>query len=64
MFNIFEGVISGLLFAWILTFFHVNKMLIEVLQPFTTITLTNSTYYVFFILIGVVVGILRAARDV
>lgn len=61
--DIFESVLGGLLFAWILTWFKVDKMLIEVLQPFIEITLTKSTYYCFFVLLGIIIGFIKVIKS-
>lgn len=51
-----SGFIGGLITAWILSWFGVNEMLIEVIQPMTSIILTNSHYYVFIGMIGLFGG--------
>ena len=51
------GFIGGLFVAWILSLFHVNVMIIDVVQPFVkTVVLTNSHYYIAFGLIGLIGG--------
>jgi uncharacterized membrane protein YeaQ/YmgE (transglycosylase-associated protein family) len=51
------GVLGSLLVAWILTFFNVNKMLFEVFEPIAT--LTNSHYYIAFVALGLIIGLIR-----
>ena len=51
------GFVSGLIIAWILSLFGIDHMLIDVVQPFVTITLTTNHYYIFFALIGMLGGI-------
>ena len=52
-----EGFVSGLFTAFILLIFEVNKMLLEVAQPYIKdTTLTDSHYYILFGLIGLVGG--------
>ena len=52
-----EGFIGGLIVAFILSLFGVDKMLIEVIQPFfTAVTLTKSHYYLAFAIIGLIGG--------
>lgn len=53
---VLSGFIGGLITAWFLSLFGVNKMLIEVVQPMTSIILTNSHYYVFIGMIGLIGG--------
>lgn len=53
------GFISGLIVAWILSLFGVDHMLIDVIQPFTAITLTTSHYYIFFALLGALGGAIK-----
>lgn len=49
-----DGFITGLVVAWILSLFGVDKMVVEVLQPFTKVLLTSSHYYMGFALIGLI----------
>lgn len=46
------GFIGGLIIAWILTSFNIDKMILEVFQPFTQIELTTSFYYIGFGFLG------------
>lgn len=50
------GFVGGLIVAWILSLFKINIMFLEVLQPFTSIDLANSHYYVLFGMIGLIGG--------
>ena len=52
------GLISGLIVAWILTLFGVDEFCIEVLQPFTVITLTTDHFYFGMGLIGLIGGMI------
>lgn len=61
--DIFEGILGGLIVAYVLNLFHFGEMLIEVFQPFTVIALTSSTYYCFFGLLGLIIGIIRAIKN-
>lgn len=51
--------IEILITAWFLTWFHIDDMLIKVFQPFVQIQLTNSHYYVTFMLIGFLIEVLK-----
>ena len=51
------GFVSGIIVAWLLSCFNVDKMVLEVVQPFVSMPLTTSHYYVAFGLIGLVSGI-------
>lgn len=49
------GFCSGLIVAWILSFFGVNEIMIEIIQPLVKeIILTDAHYYLFFALIGLI----------
>lgn len=50
------GFVSGLLVAWILTWFDVNIMILEVAQSLIDVNLTTSHYYILFGMIGLVGG--------
>lgn len=50
------GLIAGLMTGWILNCFNVADMVIEVLQPFVSVPLTHSHYYVFLGIVGLVGG--------
>ena len=57
--KIFEGLISGLIVAFILSFFSVDKMVVEVLKSFTSsINWTVSHYYIIMGLIGFAGGLI------
>jgi hypothetical protein len=53
---VLEGFVGGLIVAWILTGFEVDLMLLEVIQPFLDIQLTESHYYILMAMIGLVGG--------
>lgn len=54
-----EGLIEGLIVAWILTLFKVDRICIDVLQPFITqVELTTSHFYFVLGLLGLIGGIL------
>lgn len=50
------GFISGFIVAWILTWFNVHVMVLEVLQPLTSVQLTTAHFYVALGLIGLIGG--------
>lgn len=55
-----SGFLSGLLTAFVLSFFGVDHMFIEVVQIFTLgLPLTTSHYYMFFGFIGLLGGAFR-----
>lgn len=55
-----EGFIGGLIIAWILTLFGIDKMVIEVIQPFVKATvITTSFYYIGFGVIGAIGGFFK-----
>lgn len=52
-----RGIVVGLIVAYILSLFGVNVIILEAVQPFIkTVILTNSQYYVFFGLVGLISG--------
>lgn len=51
-----DGFVGGLIVAWILTWFDVDLMVIEVIQPFIDIQLTTSHYYILIATIGLIGG--------
>ena len=52
-----SGLIEGLIVAWVLVQFDVDKICIEVLQPFVNqCELTTSHFYVVFGFIGFISG--------
>lgn len=50
------GFISGFIVGWILTLFDVHTMILEVLQPLTSVQLTVAHFYVALGLIGLIGG--------
>ena len=53
-----SGLVDGLLVGWILTYFDVDEIAIDVLQPFTDVTLTQSHYYFVLGIIGLISGVI------
>lgn len=54
-----DGIIYGLIVAWILTIFNVDNICINVLQPFfTNVKLTTDHYYFAFGVFGLIAGIM------
>lgn len=53
---ILDGFVGGLFVAWILTWFDVDLMVLEVIQPFIDIQLTTSHYYILIAMIGLIGG--------
>lgn len=53
-----RGFIVGLIIAWILSFFGVNTIILEAIQPFfTQVVLTDSHYYIAFGIAGLINGL-------
>lgn len=51
------GILEGLLVAWILTYFNIDDICIDLLQPFfRTVELTTEHYYLVFGSIGLIAG--------
>ena len=54
-----DGIVDGLIVAWILTIFNVDSICINVLQPFfINVKLTTNHYYFAFGAIGLIAGIM------
>ena len=60
---ILDGFVGGLFVAWILSWFDVDVMLLEVIQPFIEVQLTTSHYYILIAMIGLIGGAFRNARN-
>lgn len=53
-----EGFVSGLFIALLLGMFGVDKMVIEVVQPFVRLPLTPNHFYIALALVGLIGGII------
>lgn len=51
-----EGFVSGFIVGWVLTWFDIDQMVLEVLQPLTSVQLTIAHFYVALGLIGLIGG--------
>lgn len=51
------GIIFGLISGVILSWFSVDKICIEVLQPFVSVELTEAHYYFIFVVLGLMSSI-------
>lgn len=58
-----EGIIYGLIWAWLLSLFGVDNIFAEALQPFVNFTLTTSHYYFVFGFVGMIYGISYYLRN-
>ena len=54
-----DGIIYGLIVAWILAIFNVDNICIEVLQPIVPFVLTTAHYYFVFGVVGLIYGIIH-----
>lgn len=54
-----EGFVGGLFTAWVLTWFGVDKMIIESLYEVFDVSISVSVYYIGFGIIGLVGGAFR-----
>ena len=52
-----EHLMEALITAWILTWFNVDEIFIDVLQPLTKVEITTSHFYFVFGCIGIIYGI-------
>ena len=48
------SIIEGLNVAWLLSLFNVDKLLINAIQPFVSVELNVSMYYLLFVIVGIV----------
>ena len=53
----FDGLVGGLIVAWILTLFGFDEIFINGIQTFVTFDLTIDHYYLVFGLVGFIVGL-------
>lgn len=58
-----EGIIYGLIGAWLLSLLGVDNIFVEALQPFVNFTLTTSHYYFVFGFVGMIYGIAYYLRN-
>ena len=59
-----DGIIYGLIVAWILAIFNVDNICINVLQPFfTNVKLTTDHYYFAFGVFGLIAGIMSHSNQ-
>lgn len=55
-----EGFVAGLIIAYILTFFNVDNIIINTIQPFIPdIKITIDIYYVLFGILGMVSELIK-----
>lgn len=52
-----EGFVSGFIVGWVLTWFDIDQMVLEVIQPLTSVQLTTAHFYVALGLIGLIGGV-------
>ena len=50
--------IEGMILAWFLTIFGVDKIIIQAFQPFVTFSITINHYYVLFGILGALSNLL------
>ena len=60
--DVFEYLIESLITAWILTWFDVDKIFIDVIQPLTKVEITTSHFYFVFACIGIVYGLFSGMK--
>lgn len=54
-----NGVVSGLIIAWLLSLFGVDTMFIETVQTFVVFEVTVGFYYLVFAIIGLIGGLVK-----
>ena len=52
-----NGFVEGLIVAWFLSLFNVDNIIINSAKEVLNITISNSTYYMLFALIGLISAI-------
>lgn len=57
-----EGIVYGLIIAWILVQFEIDKICIDVLQPFINCRLTTNHFYFVLGFIGLVSGFINEVK--
>lgn len=57
-----EGLIGGLIIAWILTLFNFDMVCMTALKELINVSISKSTYYFIFAMIGLITGALRERK--
>lgn len=57
-----EGLIGGLIIAWILTLFNFDMVCMTALKELINVSISKSTYYFMFAMIGLITGALRERK--
>lgn len=57
-----EGLIGGLIVAWILTLFNFDMVCMTALKELINVSISKSTYYFMFAMIGLITGALRERK--
>jgi len=57
--NLLEGIIGGLIVAWVLTLFGVDVIVIQFVEENFDKVVSTSTYYVGFAIIGLIGALLE-----
>ena len=60
--DVFEYLIESLITAWILTWFNVEEIFIDVVQPLTKVEITTSHFYFVFACIGIIYGLINGVK--
>ena len=53
-----EGIVYGMISAWILTAFNVDEILLQAANSFFGLELNRNHYYTFFAAVGMIQGII------
>lgn len=57
-----EGLIGGLIIAWVLTLFNFDMVCMTALKELINVSISKSTYYFMFAMIGLITGALRERK--
>lgn len=57
-----EGLIGGLIIAWILTLFNFDMVCMTALKELINVSISKSTYYFMFAMVGLITGALRERK--
>ena len=57
-----EGLIGGLIIAWLLTLFNFDMVCMTALKELINVSISKSTYYFMFAMIGLITGALRERK--
>ncbi|HHV93974.1 MAG TPA: hypothetical protein GXX47_05480 [Firmicutes bacterium] len=56
--QLFSGLVTGLLFAWMGSWFGLDRLIIQGIAEFTALDISSAGYYTLFAFVGLIGGLL------